>query len=81
MKKDTKNICITEKNAYITGAIVSLVFAIIVAYIGAYIMIEAGLSGSKINVFSLGTFLIPILFVLFGMNILVFITCSKKDRK
>ena len=82
MKKDSKMICISQKKACITGLILSLVFAIIGSYIGAYMMIEAGLGNGKVNVFNLGNILIPILFIVFGMIVLVFIAiCSGQNDK
>ncbi len=75
-------ICISEKKACILGLILSLVFAIISSYIGAYIIIEAGLGNGKVNVFNLGNILIPILFIVFAILIFAFIViCSiQKDK-
>ena len=82
MKKDSKMICISQKKACITGLILSLVFALIGSYIGAYMMIEAGLGNGKVNVFNLGIILIPILFIVFEMLILGFIAiCSGQNDK
>ena len=82
MKKDLEMICISQKKACIIGLIISLVFAIIGSYAGAYIMVDAGLGEGKVNVFTLGNILIQILFIVFGMCILVFVViCSGQNDK
>jgi len=82
MSKNSKMICISQKKACIIGTIISLIFAIIGSYVGAYIMIDAGLGEGKVNVFILGNILIPILFVIFGMCVLCFIIiCSGQNDK
>ena len=82
MNKNEKMICVSKKRACIIGLIISLIFAIVVSYASAYMMIDAGLSNGKVNVFTLGNILIPILFIVFGMLILLFIViCSSQNDK
>lgn len=83
MKKDSKMIYIPQKKACIIGLILSLVFAIIGSYVGAYIMVDAGLDEGKVSIFTLGNILIPILFIVFGIFILGFITICRgqNDKK
>ena len=82
MNKNSKKICITQKKACMIGLIISLVSAIIGSYSSAYIIIKAGLGNGKVDVFNLGTILIPILFIVFLMVILISITtCSSQKNK
>ena len=82
MNKNKKMICVSKKRACIIGLIISLIFAIVVSYASAYMMIDAGLSNGKVNVFTLGNILIPILFIVFEMLILLFIViCSSQNDK
>ena len=82
MKKDSKMICISQKKACIIGLITSFVFAIISSYACAYIMIDAGLGNGKVNAFTLGKILVPILFIVIGIVNLVFIAiCSSQNDK
>ena len=82
MSKNDKKICLTQKKALIIGLIFSGAMAVISSYVGAYIMIDAGLGEGKFTAFTLGNIMLPIVFIIFEMyNILFISACTGRDDK
>ena len=82
IKRSSKIISISVKKAYITGLILSLIFAIACAYLISYLITDSGFSNDTITTFRLTVILLPIIFIAFFILIIGFIVmCSSNGKK